>query len=57
MLRVGALIFTEVVSALKRSMARVLVIIVSLGFGIVKPGLGRMLHRVSQGYYDMLDKM
>ncbi|CAK8673848.1 unnamed protein product [Clavelina lepadiformis] len=36
----------EVVSALKRAVARMLVIIVSLGFGIVKPRLGPMLHRV-----------
>ncbi|XP_038639044.1 transmembrane protein 87A-like isoform X2 [Scyliorhinus canicula] len=42
----GAVIFAELLSALKRSLARVLVIIVSLGYGIVKPRLGAMLHRV-----------
>lgn len=34
------------VSCGKRTLARMLVIIVSLGFGIVKPRLGPMLHRV-----------
>ncbi|XP_048456121.1 transmembrane protein 87A isoform X2 [Rhincodon typus] len=42
----GAVIFAELLSALKRSLARVLVILVSLGYGIVKPRLGAMLHRV-----------
>ncbi|XP_077863141.1 LOW QUALITY PROTEIN: transmembrane protein 87A-like, partial [Saccoglossus kowalevskii] len=42
----GAVIFAELVSSLKRTVARMLVIIVSLGFGIVKPRLGPMLHRV-----------
>ncbi|CAN7999950.1 unnamed protein product, partial [Ixodes hexagonus] len=42
----GAVLFAEVLSCLKRSLARLLVIIVSLGFGIVKPRLGVMLHRV-----------
>ncbi|XP_064484318.1 transmembrane protein 87A-like [Ornithodoros turicata] len=42
----GAVLFAEVLSSLKRSLARLLVIIVSLGFGIVKPRLGPMLHRV-----------
>ncbi|XP_042144501.1 transmembrane protein 87A [Ixodes scapularis] len=42
----GAVLFAEVLSCLKRSLARLLVIIVSLGFGIVKPRLGAMLHRV-----------
>ena len=32
----GAVIFAEVVSSLKRALARMLVIIVSIGFGIVK---------------------
>ncbi|XP_060735866.1 transmembrane protein 87A-like isoform X2 [Tachysurus vachellii] len=36
----SAVIFAELVSALKRSLARVLLIIVSLGYGIVKPRLG-----------------
>ncbi|XP_039273391.2 transmembrane protein 87A-like [Styela clava] len=43
---IGAAKFAEVVSAMKRALARMLVIIVSLGFGIVKPRLGPMLHRV-----------
>lgn len=40
----GAVIFAEVVSALKRTSARILVIVVSVGFGIVKPRLGRTLY-------------
>ncbi|KAF7660612.1 hypothetical protein LDENG_00278900 [Lucifuga dentata] len=40
------LIFAELVSALKRTLARLLVIIVSLGYGIVKPRLGIVMHRV-----------
>ncbi|KAI1295467.1 Transmembrane protein 87A [Halotydeus destructor] len=39
-------LFAELLSCLKRTVARMLVIIVSLGFGIVKPRLGPMLHRV-----------
>ncbi|XP_069463936.1 transmembrane protein 87B isoform X2 [Ambystoma mexicanum] len=42
----GLLIFAEVVSAIKRTLARLLVIIVSLGYGIVKPRLGTVMHRV-----------
>ncbi|XP_077521753.1 transmembrane protein 87A-like [Amblyomma americanum] len=42
----GAVLFAEVLSCLKRSLARLLVVVVSLGFGIVKPRLGPMLHRV-----------
>ncbi|XP_060532198.1 transmembrane protein 87A [Cylas formicarius] len=42
----GAMIFAEWVSCAKRTLARMLVIIVSLGFGIVKPRLGSILHRV-----------
>lgn len=42
----GALVFAEVLSAVKRTLARVLVIIASLGYGIVKPRLGALLHRV-----------
>lgn len=42
----GAVLFAELVSCAKRTLARMLVIIVSLGFGIVKPRLGAMLHRV-----------
>jgi len=36
----------EIASCAKRSIARILVIIVSLGYGIVKPRLGPTLHRV-----------
>lgn len=32
----GAVIFAELLSALKRSLARILVLIVSLGYGIVR---------------------
>uniref|UniRef100_A0A1W7R9E5 Transmembrane protein 87A n=1 Tax=Hadrurus spadix TaxID=141984 RepID=A0A1W7R9E5_9SCOR len=42
----SAIIFAEILSSLKRTLARMLVIIVSLGFGIVKPRLGPLLHRV-----------
>lgn len=42
----GALVFAEIVSCLKRTLARVLVIIVSLGFGIVKPRLGAAANKV-----------
>uniref|UniRef100_A0A8D8LB16 Transmembrane protein 87A n=1 Tax=Cacopsylla melanoneura TaxID=428564 RepID=A0A8D8LB16_9HEMI len=42
----GAVFFAELVSCAKRTVARMLVIVVSLGFGIVKPRLGAMLHRV-----------
>jgi len=42
----GAELFAEIVSCAKRTLARMLVIIVSLGFGIVKPRLGPLLHRI-----------
>ncbi|KAJ7340054.1 Transmembrane protein 87A [Desmophyllum pertusum] len=42
----GLTIFAELVSCVKRTLARILVIIVSMGFGIVKPRLGTTLHRV-----------
>ncbi|XP_074872737.1 transmembrane protein 87A-like isoform X2 [Carettochelys insculpta] len=42
----GAMIFAEVLCAVKRMLARVLVIIASLGYGIVKPRLGALLNRV-----------
>ncbi|XP_073204752.1 transmembrane protein 87A isoform X3 [Lepidochelys kempii] len=42
----GALILAELLSAVKRSLARTLVIIVSLGYGIVRPRLGVTLHKV-----------
>ncbi|XP_078515759.1 transmembrane protein 87A isoform X1 [Lissotriton helveticus] len=42
----GAAVLAELLSALKRSLARILVIIVSLGYGIVKPRLGATLHKV-----------
>ncbi|KAB1256691.1 Transmembrane protein 87B [Camelus dromedarius] len=40
------LMFAELISAVKRTLARLLVIIVSLGYGIVKPRLGTVMHRV-----------
>ncbi|XP_072356198.1 transmembrane protein 87A isoform X2 [Scyliorhinus torazame] len=42
----GLLVFAELISAVKRTLARLLVIIVSLGYGIVKPRLGTVMHRV-----------
>ncbi|CAC5418538.1 Transmembrane protein 87A,Transmembrane protein 87B [Mytilus coruscus] len=42
----GAIVFAELVSCVKRALARMLVIIVSLGFGIVKPRLGAAFHKV-----------
>ncbi|KAL0972838.1 hypothetical protein UPYG_G00195370 [Umbra pygmaea] len=42
----GAVVFGEVLSVVKRTLARILVIIASLGYGIVKPRLGALLHRV-----------
>ncbi|CAG2105504.1 unnamed protein product [Medioppia subpectinata] len=42
----GAVLFAEILSCFKRTLARMLVIIVSCGFGIVKPRLGPILHRV-----------
>ncbi|KAG9336794.1 hypothetical protein JZ751_003142 [Albula glossodonta] len=43
----GAVIFAELLSALKRSLARILVLIVSLGYGIVKPRLGTTVPRLA----------
>ncbi|XP_072545567.1 transmembrane protein 87A-like [Salminus brasiliensis] len=42
----SAVIFAELLSALKRSLARILVIIVSLGYGIVRPRLGTTVPRL-----------
>jgi len=42
----GAILFAELVSCCKRSLSRMLVLIVSLGYGIVKPRLGPLLQRV-----------
>nr|ACI33417.1 Transmembrane protein 87B precursor [Salmo salar] len=42
----GAVVFAEILSAVKRTLARVLVIIASHGYGIVKPRLGALLHKV-----------
>ncbi|XP_046550853.1 transmembrane protein 87A-like [Haliotis rubra] len=42
----GAVIVAELVSSMKRALARMLVIVVSLGFGIVKPRLGETFHKV-----------
>ncbi|KAG7328327.1 hypothetical protein KOW79_008271 [Hemibagrus wyckioides] len=42
----SAVIFAELLSALKRSLARILLIIVSLGYGIVKPRLGTTVPRL-----------
>lgn len=55
----GLILAAEVVSCGKRTLARMLVIIVSLGFGIVKPRLGPLLHRVvcTGGLYFILASM
>jgi hypothetical protein len=52
----GLIISAELVSTLKRTLARMLVIIVSLGYGIVKPRLGPTLNRVvaTGGIYCIL---
>jgi len=52
----GLILAAEVVSCGKRTLARMLVIIVSLGFGIVKPRLGPLLNRVvgTGGLYFIL---
>lgn len=42
----GAILFAELVSCVKRALSRMLVLIVSLGYGIVKPRLGPLLQRV-----------
>ena len=44
--QIGTEKFAAFVACLKRTLARMLVIIVSLGFGIVKPRLGPTLHKV-----------
>jgi hypothetical protein len=41
-----AIQLAEIVSCLKKTLARMLVIIVSVGFGVVKPRLGSTLHKV-----------
>jgi len=41
-----AMLIAEIISCFKRSLARMLVIIVSLGFGIVKPRLGPLMQKV-----------
>nr|XP_058134052.1 transmembrane protein 87B isoform X2 [Dasypus novemcinctus] len=43
----GLLVFAELVSAMKRTLARLLVLVVGLGYGIVKPRLGAVMHRVT----------
>ncbi|XP_076463484.1 transmembrane protein 87A-like isoform X2 [Babylonia areolata] len=42
----GVVIFAELVSSLKGTLARMLVIIISLGFGTVKPRLSQAFHKV-----------
>lgn len=42
----GLVVFAELISCLKRALARILVIIVSMGFGIVKPRLGSALPKI-----------
>ncbi|KAF8354247.1 hypothetical protein PRIPAC_95870 [Pristionchus pacificus] len=43
----GLIQLAEIVSCAKRTMARVLIIIVSVGYGVVKPRLGETLSKVS----------
>ena len=43
----GIIELAELVSCAKRTMARVLVIIVSVGYGVVKPRLGNVLNQVA----------
>ncbi|XP_065051994.1 transmembrane protein 87A-like [Rhopilema esculentum] len=42
----GLVVFAELISCVKRTLARILVIIVSMGFGIVKPRLGSALPKI-----------
>ncbi|XP_072885493.1 transmembrane protein 87A isoform X1 [Hemitrygon akajei] len=42
----GAVVFAELLSAVKRTLARILVIIAALGYGIVKPRLGATSNQV-----------
>ncbi|KAK6101616.1 Lung seven transmembrane receptor family protein [Brugia pahangi] len=42
----GFIEIAELVSCLKRTMARVLIVIVSLGYGVVKPRLGNIISQV-----------
>merc|ERR1719356_2066952 len=50
----GLIFAAELVSCAKRTVARMLVIIVSVGFGIVKPRLGPTLHLGVGGLYFVL---
>ncbi|ODN04343.1 Transmembrane protein [Orchesella cincta] len=42
----GAVLVAEVISCAKRTLARMLVVIVSIGFGVTKPRLGTTLHQI-----------
>jgi len=42
----GAIVFAILVSSLKRTISRVLVLVVSLGYGVVKPTLGSTAYKV-----------
>jgi hypothetical protein len=55
----GAVLTAEIVSVAKRTLARMLIIIVSCGFGIVRPRLGSTLQRVMfvGGLYFILASM
>ena len=39
-------VVAELVSTVKRTLARALVIVVSVGFGLIKPRLGPTLHKL-----------
>uniref|UniRef100_A0AC35U4V8 GpcrRhopsn4 domain-containing protein n=1 Tax=Rhabditophanes sp. KR3021 TaxID=114890 RepID=A0AC35U4V8_9BILA len=43
---IGMIEFAELISSIKKTMARVLIIIVSLGYGVVKPRLGETFNQV-----------
>uniref|UniRef100_A0A0N5A3M2 Transmembrane receptor, eukaryota family-containing protein n=1 Tax=Parastrongyloides trichosuri TaxID=131310 RepID=A0A0N5A3M2_PARTI len=44
---VGMIEFAEIISAFKRTLSRILIIIVSIGYGVVKPRLGETLNQVT----------
>uniref|UniRef100_A0A0K0FJN3 Transmembrane protein 87A (inferred by orthology to a human protein) n=1 Tax=Strongyloides venezuelensis TaxID=75913 RepID=A0A0K0FJN3_STRVS len=43
----GMIEFAEIISSFKRTLSRVLIIIVSIGYGVVKPRLGETLNQVT----------
>ncbi|CEF70880.1 Transmembrane receptor, eukaryota family-containing protein [Strongyloides ratti] len=43
----GMIEFAEIISAFKRTLSRVLILIVSIGYGVVKPRLGETLNQIT----------